>query len=195
MTTLTAPDLTTLAQHLLALPADFAGEPRIGKNPGVDVPALIHDVGRAFGHALPLTFLQGFVGASATRDRNRLCLALRLVWLLHAPVLRGHHADREKFEGLFTTVLGDLAARHSATDYLSDDERREELLRLTLYNLDLVPAGETAAQAEDRLARVSGLQRAQLLAASRAAEARARAVREALLRKAAEESADKWTRE
>mgnify|MGYP003580705592 CR=1 FL=1 len=76
-----------------------------------------------------------------------------------------------------------------------EPERREELVRTTVARLGLQPDGETAAQAADRLASVSGVERRRLLQASRAAEARARAIREALARKAAEESADKWTRE
>ena len=55
--------------------------------------------------------------------------------------------------------------------------------------------GETVAQATDRLSAISGTERRRLLEASRAAEARARAIREALIKKQAEESADKWTRE
>jgi len=42
---------------------------------------------------------------------------------------------------------------------------------------------------------VSSRERVRLAAASRAAEERARQIREALARKAAEESADKWSRE
>ena len=60
---------------------------------------------------------------------------------------------------------------------------------------DLRPAGESVAQAQDRLTALSSIERNRLLAASRAAEERSRAIREALARKAAQESADKYTRE
>jgi len=78
---------------------------------------------------------------------------------------------------------------------VQDPDRREELARVLLAHLGYRPAGETEAQASDRLSRISGTERQRLLAASRAAEERARAIREALAKKAAEESADKWTRE
>jgi hypothetical protein len=57
------------------------------------------------------------------------------------------------------------------------------------------PEGESAIQAADRLTAVSGAERRRLLAASREADERARAVREALVRQAAQESADKWARD
>ncbi len=66
---------------------------------------------------------------------------------------------------------------------------------MVLARLDYRPAGETIAQATDRLSGISGTERRHLIEASRAAEQRARELREALARKAAEESADKWSRE
>jgi regulator of extracellular matrix RemA (YlzA/DUF370 family) len=57
------------------------------------------------------------------------------------------------------------------------------------------PAGETVAQAEDRLISLSSAEHARVLRASRDAEKRAQEIRAALARKAAEESADKYTRE
>ena len=88
-----------------------------------------------------------------------------------------------------------LAKYAPAQTYHIDSERREELARLMLARTGRQPAGESEAMARDRLSAISGVERARLIAASRQAEARARDIREALVRKAAEESADKWTRE
>lgn len=96
---------------------------------------------------------------------------------------------------LFAEAVPALATSTSADRFVFDPERREELVRTVVARLGLLPQGETATQAADRLARVSGVERQRLLDASRATEERARAIREALARKAAEESADKWTRE
>jgi hypothetical protein len=74
-------------------------------------------------------------------------------------------------------------------------ERREELARLTLARLGLRPEGESEAEATDRLSALSATERYRLVQASREAEARARKVRKALMRKQAKEAADKWTRE
>jgi len=61
--------------------------------------------------------------------------------------------------------------------------------------LDYRPEGESEAQAKDRLSALSSTERQRLLDESRDAEKRAREIRQALARKAAEQSADKWTRE
>lgn len=88
-----------------------------------------------------------------------------------------------------------LHATGRLSQYVEDVDRREEFIRMVLHSLDLRPEGETQAQAQDRLTSISSAERLKLISASRAAEERARQVREALARKAAEEAADKWTRE
>ncbi|HEY1052340.1 MAG TPA: hypothetical protein VGE39_21355, partial [Prosthecobacter sp.] len=88
-----------------------------------------------------------------------------------------------------------LAAHTSSRSFVTDPDRREEIVRVALARLHLRPAGETAAQAQDRLTSLSASERQRVIAAARAAEERAQAIREALARKAAEESADKYTRE
>ena len=66
---------------------------------------------------------------------------------------------------------------------------------MALARLGFRPAGETLAQAQDRLTTLNSAERARVMKVAQAAEQRARQIREALTRKAAEESADKWTRE
>lgn len=78
---------------------------------------------------------------------------------------------------------------------LTDEERREELIRLTLDALKLIPAGETERQAKDRLLMVSSAEQARVLAASKAAFERDEKIRRALAEQRARESADKYTRE
>ena len=78
---------------------------------------------------------------------------------------------------------------------MTDADRREELIRTLLAVLEHRPANESPEQAQDRLAGVSSAQRRQTVEAARGAAARARQIREALARKAAEESADKMWRE
>jgi hypothetical protein len=88
-----------------------------------------------------------------------------------------------------------LGAQVASRKFVTDPDRREELARFSLARLGYRPAGETVPQAQDRMTSLSSAERARVLQASRAAEERARSIREALARKAAEESADKFTRE
>jgi hypothetical protein len=189
----TGPDLEHLTRRLADAPAEFLDEPRIGAAGRVHVAALVNDVLALHGQRASHFVLQRFDG-STKADRNRLALAMLATWLLTDDwfVCAGlaHRPLANLFEG-----LKDLAQITPAHQFVNDPDRREELARVVLARLGLRPAGETPEQAADRLSRISGTERARLLAASRAAEERARAVREALARKAAEESADKWSRE
>ena len=113
-----------------------------------------------------------------------------------SPVV-GHYAShvRDVLANKRDETVAELAAATPALKFVNDADRREELARVVLACLNYRPAGETVAQATDRLSSLSMTERRRLLEASRAAERRARAIREALAKKAAEESADKWTRE
>jgi len=103
--------------------------------------------------------------------------------------------EQRELVTVLDVAVTELAAAISAHKFVNDPDRREELVRVVLARLNYRPAGETLAQATDRLSSISGTERKRLLEASRAVEERARAIREALAKRAAEESADKWSRE
>lgn len=189
------PLLETLTRRLAETPPDFLDEPRIGDRGNVAVPALVHDLLQMHGAQAGRDALRRFTSNDARADRNRLALAQIGCWLLADDwfLAAGCSGD-----ALLTRLDGDLvelAAVTPAHRFVQDPDRREELARVLLAHLGYRPAGESEAQATDRLSRISGTERQRLLAASRAAEERARAIREALAKRAAEESADKWTRE
>lgn len=189
------PPLETLLRRVAETPPDFLDETRIGTSGTVAVAAVVNDLLAGMGQRASQAVLDRFRGKDAATDRNRLLLVLALCWLLADDGLR----DAKPAQAELLTVLDDaareLAANAGAHKYLHDPDRREELVRVVLARLGMRPAGETLEQATDRLSALSATERKRLLAASRDAEARARAIREALVRKAAEASADKWTRE
>ncbi|HEV7778331.1 MAG TPA: hypothetical protein VGO76_15780 [Luteibacter sp.] len=189
------PLLERLTHRLAETPPDFLDEPAIGGQGAAVVAAVVHDLLRLHGHAASREALKRFEARDATTDRNRLALALIACWLLADDWFVSASIDG----GALLQFLGEesaiLAAMTPAPRFVHDPDRREELARTCLARLDFVPEGETGAQANDRLSSISGAERQRLLAASREMEARAHAVREALVKKAAEESADKWSRE
>ncbi|HEX8906816.1 MAG TPA: hypothetical protein VF771_18340 [Longimicrobiaceae bacterium] len=192
---LEGPILETLTRRLAETPEDFLAEPRIGAAGRVHTAAVVGDLLRALGGAVTADELGRFTGRDAAADRNRLGTTLVLCWLLADEWF----AQARPATPALLTLLGDeaaeLAAQSAAAKFVSDPDRREEMARLALARLGYRPAGETLAQAQDRLTTISSAERARVLRAAREAEERARAIREALIRKAAEESADKWTRE
>lgn len=188
------PPLEQLTRRLVDTPTPFLAEPRIGGHGSVHVPALVADVLAAHGISADLKLIERFAGMDRTKERNPRTLTQILCWLLMDESLVGKLGPGELLRLLYEEANA-LAEKTPAKSFIDDDERREELSRMALRAAGLRPAGESHNVAEDRFLAVSSRERARLAAATRAAEERARQIREALARKAAEESADKWSRE
>lgn len=189
------PALETLTRRLLDTPAEFLDEPRIDGNGSVAVPALVHDLMRMHGHRAPAHWLDALGGAQPRAQRNRLAVVMIVCWLLADEWFLTQGLPRDALVSLFEREAGLLAQATPAHNFVQEAGAGEELVRVTLAHFGYRPADESLEQAQDRLSAVSAAARRRLLDASRAAEKRAREVREALARKAAQESADKWTRE
>lgn len=192
------PYLETLTRRLAETPPDFLAEPKIGAAGTVHVDAVLADVLRELGGGpLPeeVTRLFNPPAKEAKERRKFLRLALLAGWLLADPWFRGKPLAQQALDFLRGSDLQQLAQMLDAPKLVAEAERREELARLALRALDLRPAGENEAQAQDRLATLNSAERERVIKAARAAEERARQIREEMARKAAEEAADKWSRE
>jgi len=189
------PILESLTRRLAETPEDFLAEPRIGNSGRVQVAAVAADLLRMLGGSIEQAQLKGFEGADSKQDRNRLSIALVLCWLLGDEWFQRNKLPPTAVLEVLSQGSTELGAQVPSQKFVTDPDRREELARFSLARLGYRPAGETPAQAQDRLTSLSSTERRRVLEASRAAEARARTIREALVRKAAQESADKFTRE
>jgi hypothetical protein len=188
------PPLETLTRRLAETPAPFLGEPRVRGKGTLVVPALVRDVLTRLGLETGVAELERFSINNPTTERNPRMLTQILCWLLADEAFAGRF-NTDKLLKLLYEEANALAAAVPAREYVDNGERREELARLALRQVNLRPAGESKNVAEDRWLGVSTRERLRLDSASKAAEARARAIRESLARQAAEESADKWSRE
>jgi len=189
------PILESLTRRLTETPGEFLAEPRVGKNGTVEVPAVVGDLLRLLNASPDPAELARFTSNDARQDRNRLSISLLLSWLLADDLFRRAKLSTTAVLDLIDKEAGELSQQSTARKFITDPDRREELARLTLARLGYRPAGETLPQAQDRLTTLSSAERARVMKASRAAEERARQIREALAKKAAEESADKYSRE
>lgn len=189
------PPLPAVTRRIAETPSDFLGEPRLGGYGAIAVDALLGDVLHGLGITPPLAVLAAFAPDRSPSQRNHFKLGAIAAWLLADQWLHSAAPDAAELAEFLLTALEELAGQASAESYVTEADRREELARTMLARLDFRPEGESPEQARDRLSMISAAERARLMAASRAAEERAREVREALARKAAQESADKWTRE
>lgn len=189
------PPLSALTRRIAETPADFLGEPRIGGQGSVHVDAVLNDVLTPLGCGGNREIMAAYGSKVGRNDRNRLKLALIASWLLADEWFLAADTNANELADLLLAALPELAASVRADAYVTEADRREELARTAIARLGFRPEGETEEQARDRLSMISAAERERLLSASRAAEARAREIREALARQAAHESADKWTRE
>lgn len=173
------------AEFLLDLPADEAS---------IVVPsAVVADALAAFGAALAPAEAKE-LAPSGKAARRRACLTMVGAWLLADEAFSGLPGSGPKAKA-FLLSLGPLSEISEPSQFVTDPDRREELARLALRALGLHPAGETAVQAEDRLAALDSIETRRTAQEAKAAQERARAVMEAMQKKAAAEAAAKGSRE
>ena len=183
------PLLETLTHRLQECPAAFLEEPVIGDAGVVSVAAVVAELARALrGNYLFRPDTGVFVSKQA-KDRNRLRLVLIACWLLHDPWFREQNVDEALALRFLEKSLKALAKLVEAGQFVSDPDRREELARFVLSRLGFRPKGETKAQAQDHLATLDSVARARVVREAKAAEERARKIREAMRRKREQELA------
>ncbi len=128
------------------------------------------------------------------KPQNRRLVVAVALWLLHDPAFHGLGLVRAATD-LLAHGLDPLAEVVEAPQFVTDADRREELVRVVLGALNLLPEGETELQAADRLTTLDSAERVRILRDTQIAEERARRVQEALKKKAEEEAAAKAMRE
>lgn len=104
----------------------------------------------------------------AAAPARHLELVLIASWLLHDDAFAG--APAEALLALLDGRLAALAAVVVPRLFVEDAERREELVRTCLAALAMLPDGEAAAAAEDRLAVLDSVRRKALLQEARTRE-------------------------
>lgn len=185
------PDLERLLRRVAECPPVCLTAPRRGDADGVHVDAVVHDVLVRLGEAPPPAALAPF-GPRGEEKVQRL--ALLAAWLLADPWFAGRDLAAPAREWLLEE-LPPLAGPLAPERIVADGDRREEFVRLVLQGLALRPQGETAAQAEDRLAALDSAGRAGLMRALRGKLARARELRRKMAEDAAREAAARAGRE
>lgn len=131
-------------------------------------------------------------GRGAKEKREALRLVLLFCWLLGDDGFRGRPDLGWLARGLVEQAAPQLAEYWNLDRLLTDPDRREELVRRLLWELNLRPAGESEAQAADRLQTLDSAERQRVLSAAAAAERRAQEVREAMARAAAQDAASRY---
>ena len=154
----------------------------MGNNGVVSVEAVVADLVRVLdGDYLARPTTTAFHLKSA-KVRNRMRLVLIASWMLYDPWFSGKNLGKAAL-GFLKKDLHELAKLVKAEAFVTDPDRREELARHGLRRLGFRPRGETEAQAQDRLAALDSVERARVVRETKAAEERARKIREEMRRK------------
>ncbi len=196
---MTVPTIDALTRRLSECPQEFLAEPMSkGKTDGINVAAvvadLLEDLGAPSGEGVTAGEVAAW-NATGSGDRNWLRLALVTCWLCHDSWLREEARHAVKVKAFLQRGLRALAGLVAADLFVTDPDRREELARALLAALDLRPAGENEAQAADRLRSLSSVERAKVVAETKAQAERARKVREKMEAEAARQAAARYSSE
>jgi hypothetical protein len=195
--TASTPTLPEFLRWINDMPAAFLEEPRCGGTGKVPVHAVVADLFETYFDARPEDSLQFGVepaGADAA-ERNRLRWVLAACHVMWHPGLRAQSFTKPVFRKLMIQEMSTLAAAVRFETLLGEQDRQEELVRRILKIAGLLLPGESKADADDRLTQIDSIERQRLIKEAAGKEARAKKVREEMLKKAAAEAAAKTSRE
>lgn len=182
-------------RRLTECPEDFLALPRQGSGGVIHVDAVVSDLLRDLGlEPLQKKECAPFCLKGANH-RPHLRHVLVACWLLHHEWFRQCTFNRKALLRFLDKDLAELARLVPTEQLVADPDRREELVRSTFKALGLRPAGETKAQAQDRLRALDSVERDRVIRETRAQQEHARKVREAMERKRAQEAAARYSRE
>jgi len=188
------PPLELLTSHLADCPEELL---TIHDRPRPVTRALVADTLRDLGFDRPTPAAADLWFQNDTRDHRRLVFVRLACWLLHHPWFCSSEfaIDQQTAELFFDVAFARLSKVMAAEKMVHDPERREEFVRLILSELGYFPEGETAAHAQDRLTTLDSVERIRLAKETAFARQRAKALREAMQRRAARETAATYGRE
>ena len=179
------PPIEQLTRRLAETPADFS-------DPHVDAAAIVSDLIVMFGGRV---FDASRAAPFEAMEPNKRQLVLIAAWLLSDSALRDVPDATNAVYELLARGLDHLVPIVPPEHFMTDPDRREELARIALRALSMLPAGETERQAADRLTTLDSVERMRVLRDTRAAQARIREIQEAMRIKAAQEAAAAYGRE
>jgi hypothetical protein len=195
------PLLEALIDRLIAIPEEFPGGRAKSADSGekTNLPALINDLLIDNG-GTPLSddeISLYFTDKKKSENNLHHDLVSILCYIFEDEFFTEKQSEAELIKSfLLSPGLIELSKTvKSADEFINDPERREEICRMALNALNYFPLGETEKNAEDRLLTLDSVERKKILAKTSEARERAKQLREAMMRKEAEEAASKMSRE
>jgi hypothetical protein len=195
------PPLARLVDRLTEIPGIFLAEPAgSGTSKGkqtVVVKAVVNDLVNDIDGGFPSQeLLDPFTAKINPEIRNWLGIVLILAHLLHDEFFIEQKGLGESVIAyLSSDKIRKLADLSDFREFVTDNDKREELTRLSLDALGFLPEGEAEKLAKDRLKTLDSVERKRILEKTRLAQERADEIRREMARREAEEAASKMSRE
>jgi len=185
------PLLDSLIRRLAECPSEFLGEPFLGTTGAVHTKAVISDLFLDLGGNLVEARRLPALPMRGKHVRNQLRLILVASWLFHDEWFRREGRFARGVADWLPNGFDELSSLVAAELFVTDPDRREEMVRLCMSAVGLRPRGETPAQASDRLKSLSSVERERIIRETKEHQERVRKLREAMQAKAAQEAAAK----
>ncbi len=189
-------ELYALLYHLKACPDAFLQRPAARPGGGLHTDALLADAYRkVYGGFRASRADLPAVPDLKRLEENHLVSISVACWLFSHSAFAGQPALLPGLDHFLFAVLPPVCRHVKPQDWLEDEDRAEEFVRLALRSCDLLPAGETPAEAADRLDALSTLKRLAVLRQTNESLERARAIRQKMAEEKAREAANVYGRE
>lgn len=199
------PSVTGLMHRVAEIKNIFLDEPemkilyskKIKNKIRIDTKAVVSDmIFNTGGRFITEQEAEYFILDQSNVNRNYLGIVLIVCYLLNDNWFVKNTLIPEKIISLLICKnLKELSRIVSFELFFEDQERREELIRIALKHLELIPFGETEVKAKDRLNTLDSVERKRIIKKTMNAQKRAQELRAAMARKAAREAASKVSRE
>lgn len=206
------PELNYLLHRMADCPQEFLNIPYIPKanskeylppENSVNTLALLSDlISNLGGSRFTETEITEYRSKSAIHTQggeNFLKLVQICIYLFSDTRFDGKDGTLSKIKDFLqwetTSDLYKLSALVEPEKFITEAERREEIIRLCLSKIDFRPKGESEIQSKDRLNTISSIERARVLEETKKSAKKAEALRKKLEEQAAIEAASKMPRE
>ena len=189
-------DLFELVTHLKKCPEIFLKPSNLLARDGLDSIALISDTYRM----VSAIFLKKELNVPAKINFNSIddnyWKAIHIsCWLLYHHSFRNKPALENKLRLFWFEELYHVTQYVKYKEWITDEERAEEMVRLLLLCFEILPNGESIAEAADKLSSISSVDRQKVLRQSYEAHERIMNIKREMAEKKAREAANTYGRE
>lgn len=189
-------DVFELVAHLRKCPDIFLRPSSSIENDGLNSVALISDTYRLVCNdflkkefKIPSHFNLAYI------DDNHWRTIHISIWLLSHPDFLNNALLEDKLYDFWFEELSEVSLYVKFNEWIIDEERAEEMVRLLLYCYEIIPKGESQDEAADKLSSLSSADRHKVLQQSYQAHERIMKIKKEMAEKKAREAANTYGRE